>query len=151
MLQAAEEQSEKKITHAEKIKAREDIFFAASQAGKTVKGVIVEGNSLFNGTTAPQDKPYGQPYTAEELRAAKFSAERNSKVFIFSKVDLADQSGFIQLPNFHGFISRMNLKLPAFNTLNFFFECNYFHLSHKIFIGKHKNKRDAKHIPLNNS
>jgi hypothetical protein len=85
VLQAAEEQSGKKLTHAERVKAREETFFAASQAGKTVTGVIVEGNSLFNGTTAPQDRPYGSPYTDEERRAARFSAERNSKVFILTK------------------------------------------------------------------
>ena len=80
----AEEKSSKE-THAEKVKAMEDTFWAASKAGNTVKGVIVEGNSLFNGTTAPQDKPYGQPYTEEELLAAKISAERNSKLFILTE------------------------------------------------------------------
>ena len=76
----AEENSSKE-THAEKVKAMEDTFWAASKAGNTVKGVIVEGNSLFNGTTAPQDKPY----TEEELLAAKISAERNSKLFILAE------------------------------------------------------------------
>ena len=76
----AEEKSSKE-THAEKVKAMEDTFWAASKAGNTVKGVIVEGNSLFNGTTAPQDKPY----TEEELLAAKISAERNSKLFILAE------------------------------------------------------------------
>lgn len=80
----AEEKSSKQ-TYIERIKAMEDAFFAASQAGKTVKGVIVEGNSLFNGTTTPQKRPYGTPYTEEELLAAKISAERNSQLFILAE------------------------------------------------------------------
>ena len=80
----AEEKSAKG-TYAEKIKAIEDTFWAASKAGETIKGVVVEGNSLFNGTTAPQDKPYGSPYTDEELLAAMISAERNSKLFILTE------------------------------------------------------------------
>ena len=76
----AEEKSSKE-TPAEKVKAMEDTFWAAAKAGNTIKGVIVEGNSLFNGTTAPQDKPY----TEEELLAAKISAERNSKLFILAE------------------------------------------------------------------
>ena len=76
----AEEKSSKE-THAEKVKAMEDTFWAASKAGNTVKGVIVEGNSLFNGTTAPQDKSY----TEEELLAVRISAERNSKLFILAE------------------------------------------------------------------
>lgn len=76
----AEEKSSKETT-AEKVTAMEDTFWAASKAGNTVKGVIVEGNSLFNGTTAPQDKLY----TEEELLAAKISAERNSKLFILTE------------------------------------------------------------------
>ena len=80
----AEEKSSKE-THAEKVTAMEDTFWAASKAGNTVKGVIVEGNSLFNGTTAPQDKPYGEPYTEKELLAARISAERNSKLFIVAE------------------------------------------------------------------
>ena len=80
----AEEKSSQKA-HAEKVKAMENTFWAASKAGNTVKGVIVEGNSLFNGTTEPQNKPYGQPYTEEELLSAKISAERNSKLFILAE------------------------------------------------------------------
>jgi hypothetical protein len=80
----AEEAAAKKLTYEERMKIIEDQFFAAAKEGKTVKGVLVEGNSLFNGTTAPQ-KNYEQPYTKEELRPAKFSAERNSKVFILTK------------------------------------------------------------------
>ena len=80
----AEEKTYKE-KHADKVKKMEDDFWAAQKAGETIKVVIVEGNSLFNGTTAPQDKPYGKPYTKEELRAAKFSAERNSQIFFLSK------------------------------------------------------------------
>ena len=83
--QAAEEEDLYKLTYEERTKVIEDRFFAASRAGKTVTGVIVEGNSLFNGTTAPQNKPYGDPYTKEELLAAKISAERNSKLFILTE------------------------------------------------------------------
>ena len=76
----AEEKSAKEA-HAEKVKAMEDAFWAASKAGEIVKGVIIEGNSFFNGTTAPQEKPY----TEEELLAAKISAERNSQIFILAE------------------------------------------------------------------
>jgi hypothetical protein len=80
----AEEATAKKLTYDERMKIIEDQFFAAAQEGKTVKGVLVEGNSLFNGTTTPQEN-YEQPYTKEELRPVKFSAERNSKVFLLTK------------------------------------------------------------------
>ena len=80
----AEEKSSKQ-SYAERIKPMEDTFWAASRAGKTITGVLVEGNSLFNGTTAPQKRPYGKPYTEEELLAAKISAERNSKIFILTE------------------------------------------------------------------
>jgi hypothetical protein len=80
----AEEATAKKLSYDERMKIIEDQFFAAAQEGKTVKGVLVEGNSLFNGTTTPQ-KNYEQPYTKEELRPVKFSAERNSKVFLLTK------------------------------------------------------------------
>lgn len=73
-----------KLSYEERTKITEERFFAASRAGKTVAGVIVEGNSLFNGTTTPYKKPYGDPYTEEELLAAKISAERNSKIFILT-------------------------------------------------------------------
>ena len=69
-----------KQKYAEKVKAMEDTFWAAQKAGKTVKGVFIEGNSLFSGTTEPQNKPFGEPYTKDELYAAKQSAERNSKI-----------------------------------------------------------------------
>jgi len=80
----AQEQSSKE-KYAAKVTAMEETFREASRAGTTVKGVLVEGNSLFNGTTAPQSRPYGKPYTEEELRAAKISAERNSKIFILTE------------------------------------------------------------------
>ena len=80
----AQEQSVKE-KYTEKIRKMEEMFWAASRAGTTIRGVFVEGNSLFNGTTTPQDRPYGKPYTPEELRAAKFSAERNSKVFLLAQ------------------------------------------------------------------
>lgn len=83
-LAQSEEEAHKKLSYEERMKIIEAQFLSASQEGKTVKGVIVEGNSLFNGTTSPQ-KNYEQPYTKEELRPAKFSAERNSKVFILTK------------------------------------------------------------------
>jgi len=81
----AEEEDLYKLSYEERTKTIEDRFWAASRAGKTITGVIVEGNSLFNGTTEPQNRPYGQPYTEEELLAAKISAERNSKIFILAK------------------------------------------------------------------
>ena len=74
-----------KTPYAERIKMAEERFFAAQKEGITIKGVVVEGNSLFNGTTTPQDKPYGHPYTEEENLAASISAERNSKLFILTK------------------------------------------------------------------
>ena len=80
----AEEAAAKKLSYDERMKIIEDKFFAASQEGKTVKGILVEGNSLFNGTTAPQDH-YEKPYAKEERRPVKFSAERNSKVFLLTK------------------------------------------------------------------
>jgi len=81
----AEEQSDEQDSYEKRVKANEEKFNAAVKAGKTIRGVIVEGNSLFNGTTAPQERPYGEPYTKEELLAAKFSAERNSALFILTK------------------------------------------------------------------
>lgn len=73
-----------KQKYAEKIKAMEAAFRAASKEGKTIKGVFIEGNSFFNGTNTPQNKPFGEPYTKEELHAAKQSAERNSKIMFLS-------------------------------------------------------------------
>ena len=40
-----------KTPYAERIKIAEERFFNASKEGKTVTGVLVEGNTLFNGTT----------------------------------------------------------------------------------------------------
>ena len=65
----AQEQSGKEKYEA-RLKSLGDQFFAAQKAGKTIKGVIVEGNSLFNGTTEPQKKPYGKPYTDAERKKA---------------------------------------------------------------------------------
>ncbi|MCP4716052.1 MAG: hypothetical protein GY868_13125, partial [Deltaproteobacteria bacterium] len=48
-------------------------------------GIFVEGNSLFNGTTAPQDRSQDKPYDPSELMDAKSSAERNSKVFLLAQ------------------------------------------------------------------
>lgn len=74
-----------KQKYAEKIKAMEETFWTASKAGKTVRGVFIEGNSFFNGTTTPQDRPFGQPYSEAELYTAKQSAERNSKVMLLAE------------------------------------------------------------------
>ncbi len=74
-----------KQKHAEKLQNLEDRFFAAQKEGATIKGVLVEGNSLFNGTTEPQKKPYGKPYTRAEQKVALRSAERNSKVFLLGR------------------------------------------------------------------
>jgi hypothetical protein len=73
-----------KQKHAEKIKKMEETFWAASKKGETIKGVFIEGNSFFNGTTAPQKKPFGEAYTGEELYTARQSAERNSKILFLS-------------------------------------------------------------------
>jgi hypothetical protein len=80
----AEEAAAKKLTYEERMKIIEDQFAAAHQAGKTVTGILVEGNSLFNGTTDPQNH-YDNPYSKEQRRPVKFSAERNSKVFLLTK------------------------------------------------------------------
>ncbi len=82
---ALAEEKTYKEKYAEKVKKMEEAFFRASRDGKTVRGVLVEGNSLFNGTTAPHRRPYGKPYTDEELLAAKKSAERNSKVLLLAR------------------------------------------------------------------
>ena len=79
------DEEEYKLPYDERIKMMEERFFAASKQGKTVTGVIVEGNSLFNGTTEPQNKPYPKPYTLEEYEAVAISAERNSKLFILTE------------------------------------------------------------------
>lgn len=61
-------------------------FFASVPAyGKVIKGVVIDGDSLFNGTYAPHKRPYGKPYTPEELKKVKFSAERGSKLMILTK------------------------------------------------------------------
>ena len=74
-----------KEQRAEKLHSLEDRFFAAQKEGTTIKAVVVEGDSLFNGTTEPQKKPYGKPYTEAELKNARRSAERNSKVFLLTR------------------------------------------------------------------
>jgi hypothetical protein len=74
-----------KTPYEERIKKLEERFFAASKEGKTITGVIVEGNTFFNGTIEPQNRPFGQPYTEEEYKAVAISAERNSKLFILAK------------------------------------------------------------------
>jgi hypothetical protein len=74
-----------KQKYAEKIKKMEETFWAASKAGKTVKGIFIEGNSFFNGTNLPQKKPFGEAYTKDELYAAKQSAERNSKIMFLAQ------------------------------------------------------------------
>jgi len=71
-------------SYADRMKMLEQEFLSADKEGKIITGVIVEGNSLFNGTTEPQNRPYGQPYTEKEFRAAAISAERNSKLFILA-------------------------------------------------------------------
>jgi hypothetical protein len=74
-----------KTSYAERMKMIEDEFYAAKKEGKTITGVIIEGNTLFNGTTEPQNKPYGEPYNKKEHNAVAISAERNSKLFILTK------------------------------------------------------------------
>jgi len=74
-----------KTSYEERVKMAEEKFFTAQKAGETVTGVLIEGNTLFNGTTEPQSRPYEQPYTDEEYNAAAISAERNSKIFILTK------------------------------------------------------------------
>jgi hypothetical protein len=74
-----------KEQRAEKLKSLEERFFAAQKEGRTIKGCIVEGNSIFNNTTEPYKKPYGKPYTDAELKNARRSAERNSKVFLLAQ------------------------------------------------------------------
>ena len=74
-----------KTSYDERMKITEEKFYAAQKEGKTVRGVIVEGNTLFNNTIEPQSKPYKQPYTQEEYDAVAISAERNSKLFILTE------------------------------------------------------------------
>ena len=71
--------------YAERMKIAEERFYAAQKEGKTITGVIIDGNTLFNGTTEPQNRPYRQPYTEEEYNAVAINAERNSKLFILTK------------------------------------------------------------------
>jgi hypothetical protein len=71
--------------YAERMKIAEETFNTAKQEGKTVKGVLVDGNTLFNNTLEPQNKPYRQPYTLEEYEAVAISAERNSKIFLLTE------------------------------------------------------------------
>jgi hypothetical protein len=82
---AQEQEKSNSQKRAERIRALEERFAAASQEGKTIKGVLIEGNSLFNGTVDIRTKPYGKPYTDAELKTALRSAERNSKVFLVTK------------------------------------------------------------------
>jgi len=74
-----------KTPYAERVKIAEEKFKAAQKEGKTVKGVLVDGNTLFNNTLEPQNKPYRQPYTHEEYQAVAISAERNSKIFLLTE------------------------------------------------------------------
>ena len=80
-----EEAETYKTPYAERMKIAEERFYAAQKEGKTITGVIIEGNTLFNGTTAPQNRPFGKPYTDKEYNAVAISAERNSKLFILTK------------------------------------------------------------------
>ncbi len=60
---------------------------------ETIRVVIVEGNTLFSGTYSPQDRPFGDPYPDETaLTNAKFTAERNGKLF------LLDEQGVLYYP-----------------------------------------------------
>jgi hypothetical protein len=74
-----------KTPYAERMKMLEEEFYVAQKEGNTITGVIIEGNTLFNGTTEPQNKPYGAPYNKGEFNAVAISAERNSKLFILTK------------------------------------------------------------------
>jgi len=80
----AEEATGKKLSYDERMKIIENKFNAEARAGRTVKGILVEGNSFFNGTTDPQNH-YDTPYSKEQWRPVKFSAERNSKVFLLTR------------------------------------------------------------------
>ena len=71
--------------YEERMRIAEEKFNAAQKEGKTVKGVLVDGNTLFNNTLEPQDRPYKQPYTQEEYEAVAISAERNSKIFLLTE------------------------------------------------------------------
>jgi hypothetical protein len=84
---AQAEEKESKLTYAEQVEAREASFLKARADGKTITVVIIEGNSLFNGTTHPVDlvKDGKKPYSKDELLAAKISAERDSQVFLLAK------------------------------------------------------------------
>lgn len=68
------------------------IAFVGAANAETFKAVIVEGNSLFSGTYAPQDKPFEKPYAEDELANVNLSAERNSKIF------LLDENGVLYYP-----------------------------------------------------
>jgi len=51
---------------------------------ETLRAVVIDGNTLFNGSMKPQEKPYKHPYTEEELIVAKTNAERGSKLFLLA-------------------------------------------------------------------
>ena len=84
---AQAEEKKASDSYKEKVKVMEETFLKAREEGKTIKVFIIEGNSLFNGTTTPVKRVEEgkMPYSKDELLPAKISAERNSQIFLLSK------------------------------------------------------------------
>ncbi|OGL47503.1 MAG: hypothetical protein A2W05_03000 [Candidatus Schekmanbacteria bacterium RBG_16_38_10] len=51
----------------------------------TKTAVVIDGNTLFNNSIKPQEKPYKHPYTDKELVLTKTNSERGSKLFLLTK------------------------------------------------------------------
>ncbi len=61
------------------------VMTASTVKAETITAVVIDGNTLFNNSFKPQDKPYKHPYTEDELVTAKTNAERGSKLFLLAK------------------------------------------------------------------